>query len=60
MFGNTLIATVFQCLVIKMIENLYKVQINIESEIPVTSALLKAFDISPIVLNSFETHDQKK
>lgn len=57
MFGNTLIATVFQCLVIKMIENLYKVQINIESEIPVTSALLKAFDISPIVLNSFETHD---
>ncbi|EDK31720.2 IQ calmodulin-binding motif protein (macronuclear) [Tetrahymena thermophila SB210] len=59
MFGNALIATVFQSLVIKTIESLYKIHINIETDIPISSNVLKAFDISTIVLSSFKTQQEK-
>lgn len=37
MFGNALIATVFQSLIIKTIESLYKVSINVETNVPISS-----------------------
>ena len=37
MFGNALIATVFQSLVIKTVESLYKISINLETDFPISS-----------------------
>lgn len=40
MFGNALIATVFQSLIIKTVENLYNIKVNLDSDIPVSSNIL--------------------
>ena len=45
MFGNALIATVFQSLVIKTVEQLFKVTINLQTDLPISTKYIKCLKI---------------
>ncbi|KRX03565.1 Ankyrin repeat-containing domain [Pseudocohnilembus persalinus] len=60
MFGNALIATVFQSLLIKTIENLYSVKLKVGSDLPISSNVLKAFEISIQMINQYQTKEEKQ
>ncbi|KAL4429067.1 hypothetical protein ABPG74_022153 [Tetrahymena malaccensis] len=58
-FGNQLIATVFQSLIIKTIEEKFHIKINMDCDIPISSNVLKMFDLSTVVINNIKGFDNK-
>ncbi|KAL4470848.1 hypothetical protein ABPG72_016394 [Tetrahymena utriculariae] len=58
-FGNQLIATVFQSLIIKTIEEKFHIKINMDCDIPISSNVLKMFDLSTVVINNLKGFDSK-
>jgi hypothetical protein len=60
-FGSTLIATAFQCLVVKSLEDTLKLKLNFEAGmIPTSTNVLKVFDINPNNLNALKSQQEKK